>query len=111
VLDAARGLTLARGMFLEGVVNYDMLARQASRLRVLYSSSGDYTPAPTGVFPGVFELTGELREASLPELSGWGGQVQCLPLLEPPRMVFGTDSIWREAPPETAFGAAASGAL
>ena len=111
VLDVARTLTLARGMFLEGVVNYDMLARQASRLRVLYSSSGDYTPAPTGVFPGVFELTGELREASLPELSGWGGQVQCLPLLEPPRMVFGTDSIWREAPPETAFGAAASGAL
>jgi hypothetical protein len=110
VLDAARTLTMARGMFLEGVVNYDMLARQASRLRVLYSSSGDYTPAPTGIFPGVFELTGELREQpSLCELSGWGGQMECLPLIDPPRMVFGEDSVWREVP--QARPAAASGTL
>src|SRR6185369_15122690 len=57
VLDASRSLTIARGMFLEGVVNYDMVARQASRLRVLYSSDHGYTPLPTGLVPGVFELT------------------------------------------------------
>jgi hypothetical protein len=103
LLDAARTLTIARGMFLEGVVNYDMLARQASRLRVLYSASGDYTPAPTGLFPGVFEITGELRtQPSLCMMCGWGEQTQSVPLVDPPRMVFGDDSVWRELPPPEA---------
>ncbi len=99
LLDAARTLTIARGMFLEGVVNYDMLARQASRLRVLYSHDC-YTPAPIGLVPGVFELTGELRdERSLCMMYGWGAETQTAPLVDPPRMVF-DDNEWRELAPE-----------
>jgi hypothetical protein len=100
VLDAARFLTMVRGMFLEGVVNYDLLVRQASRLRVLYSSDDGYTPLPTGLVPGVFELTGELRDQpSLCMMVGWGDQVQVLPILDPPHMVFGEDCVWREQTP------------
>lgn len=97
LVEAARTLRMSRGLFLEGVVNYDMLARQASRLRVLYSSIEGYEPAPTGLFPGVFEIVDELRdEPSVCEMYGWGEEVQCVPPMEPPRMVFCDDYVWRE---------------
>ncbi|MBZ5504298.1 MAG: lipase maturation factor family protein [Acidobacteriia bacterium] len=105
VLDAARSLTIARGMFLEGVVNYDMVARQASRLRVLYSSDDGYTPPPTGLVPGVFELTEDLREQpSLCMMVGWGEETHSLPMVDPPHMVFGEDRVWRERTPHEAAG-------
>lgn len=112
VLDAARTLTIANGMFLEGVVNYDMLARQASRLRVLFSSDDGYTPPPTGLVPGVFELTGELRDQPLLcMMVGWGDETQSIPMVDPPHMVFGEDSVWRDPTAAEAAGhAAPSGA-
>ena len=107
LVDAARTLTNARGMFLEGVANYDMLARQASRMRVLYTYDKGYTAAPTGLFPGVFELTGELRDrVSLPMMYGWGDQTRIAELVKPPRMVFGADCVWREVAPGEAGRAA-----
>ncbi len=97
MLDVARTLTLANGMFLEGVVNYDMLSRHASRLRVLYSSTEGHTRVPTGLFPGVFEVAAELRaQPSLCMMYGWGEKTQSAPLVDPPPMVFGDDSVWRE---------------
>jgi Lipase maturation factor len=97
VLDVARALTLANGMFLEGVVNYDMLSRQASRLRILYSSEEGHTKIPTGLFPGVFEIAADLRDQpSLCMMYGWGDKTQTAPLVDPPPMVFGDDCIWRE---------------
>lgn len=100
VQDAARELTIPKGMFLEGAANYDMVARFTSRLRVMYSSSGPYKPAPTGIFPGLFELTGELRnQPALRELLGWGETVQPIPPHDVPQMAFGDDSVWREVPP------------
>lgn len=100
LLEAARDLTIVRGMFLEGVVNYDMLARQAGRLRVLFSSEDCYTPPPTGIVPGVFELTGELRDQpSLCLIYGWGDETRTVPPVDPPRMVFGEDCVWHELEP------------
>jgi hypothetical protein len=97
VLDVARTLTLANGLFLEGVVNYDMLSRHASRLRVLYSSAEGHTKIPTGLFPGVFEIAAELRDQpSLCMIYGWGDQTQTAPLVDPPPMIFGDDCVWRE---------------
>lgn len=97
MLDVARTLTLANGMFLEGVVNYDMLARHASRLRVLYSSAEGHTKVPTGLFPGVFEIAAELRDQpSLCMMYGWGENTQSAPLVDPPPMIFGDDCVWRE---------------
>ncbi len=105
VLDAARSLTIVRGMFLEGVVNYDMVARQASRLRVLYSSDDGYTPLPTGLVPGVFELTEDLRDQpALCMMVGWGNDTQSLPMVDPPHMIFGEDRVWRERTPHEAAG-------
>ena len=97
VLDVARTLTLANGLFLEGAVNYDMLSRHASRLRVLYSSAEGHTKIPTGLFPGVFEIAAELRDQpSLCMIYGWGDKTQTAPLVDPPPMVFGDDCVWRE---------------
>lgn len=97
MLDVARTLTLANGLFLEGVVNYDMLSRHASRLRVLYSSAEGHTKVPTGLFPGVFEIAAELRDQpSLCMMYGWGAKTQSAPLVDPPPMIFGDDCIWRE---------------
>lgn len=97
VLDVARNLTLANGMFLEGVVNYDMLSRHASRLRVLYSSAEGHTKIPTGLFPGVFEIAAELcDQPSLCMMYGWGENTHLAPLVDPPPMVFGDDCVWRE---------------
>ena len=94
VLNAARTLTIARGMFLEGVVNYDMVAAHASRLRVLYSFYR-YTPAPTGLFPGVFEIIAELHDQpAMCMMQGWGDETQDVPILNPPRMVYGDDRVW-----------------
>jgi hypothetical protein len=103
LLDVARTLKIERGMFLDGVVNYDMLARQASRLRILYSSTDGYTRAPTGIFPGVFEIAGELRDQPLCMMYGWGEDTQSVDLLNPPLMVFGDDRVWRELPCEAAI--------
>jgi Lipase maturation factor len=109
LLDAARTLTIVRGTFLEGVVNYDMVARQASRLRVLYSSDDGYSPPPTGLVPGVFELTGELREQpALCMMYGWGEATQTVPLVDPPRMVFAEDCVWREQAPRQAVPSGAT---
>jgi len=97
MLDVARTLTLANGMFLEGAVNYDMLSRLASRLRVLYSSAEGHTKVPTGLFPGVFEIAAELHpQTSLCMMYGWGDKTQDAPLIDPPPMVFGDDCVWRE---------------
>ncbi|HEY0728279.1 MAG TPA: lipase maturation factor family protein [Pyrinomonadaceae bacterium] len=97
VLDVARNLTIANGMFLEGVVNYDVLSRHASRLRVLYSSAEGHTKVPTGLFPGVFETAAELcDQPSLCMMYGWGENTQLAPLVDPPPMVFGDDCVWRE---------------
>ncbi len=87
LLDVARTLNIARGMFLEGVVNYDMVACHASRLRVLYSFYR-YTPAPTGLFPGVFEIIAELHDQpALCMMQGWGEETQDVELVNPPRMI------------------------
>jgi len=97
MVDVAHTLTLANGMFLEGVVNYDMLSRQASRLRVLYSSAEGHTKIPTGLFPGVFEIAAALRDQpSLRMMYGWGEKIQIVPLVDPPPMIFGEDCVWRE---------------
>lgn len=97
VLDTARTLNLARGMFLEGVVNYDMLSRQANRLRLLYSSEKGPVRVPTGLFPGVFEIAAELYQVpSLRMMYGWGDKRHLAPLIDPPRMIFGDDCVWRE---------------
>ena len=97
MLDVARTLTLPNGMFLEGVVNYDMLSRQASRLRILYSSAEGHTKVPTGLFPGVFEIAADLRDQpTLCMMYGWGDKTQSAPLVDPPPMVFGDDCVWRE---------------
>lgn len=88
VIEAARTLNIARGMFLEGIVNYDMVACHANRLRVLYSFYR-YTPAPTGLFPGVFEIVAELHDQpTLCMMQGWGEETQDVALLNPPRMIF-----------------------
>jgi hypothetical protein len=98
LLPYALGLSIARGMFLEGVVNYDMVARQAGRLRVLYSSEDGYIPPATGLVPGVVDLIGELRDQpALCMMYGWGQQTRTLTVVDPPRMVFGHDDVWREA--------------
>jgi hypothetical protein len=79
------------------VVNYDMVARQAGRLRVLFSSDDGYTPPPTGLVPGVFELTGALRDQpALCMMVGWGDETQSSPMVDPPHMVFGDDCVWRD---------------
>lgn len=93
LLDAARTLNIARGMFLEGVVNYDMVACHASRLRVLYSFYR-YTPAPTGLFPGVFEIMAELHDQpALCMMQGWGDETQDVAVVNPPRMIYGDDEV------------------
>lgn len=107
VLDAARTLSISRGMFLEGVVNYDMLARHAGRLRVLLSSTDGYTAAPTGLFPGVFEISGELHgQTALCMMYGWGDETESVEVIDPPRMVFGADYVWREVMPRAGVDSA-----
>ena len=90
----AQDLTLGGGFFLEGAVNYDQVARLASRGRILYSSS-TASPSPSGLLPGVYELLGELLEhPEIQMITGWGDDARIEPAPELPRMVFGEDGRW-----------------
>ncbi len=99
VKQTAIDLTLAGGFFLEGAVNYDQVARHASRGRILYSSSG-FSPSPSGALPGVYEMIGELLEhPELEMITGWGADARVEPAHEQMRMVF-RDGRW-SSPQET----------
>ncbi|XXY50696.1 lipase maturation factor family protein [Sorangium sp. So ce269] len=93
----AQDLTLENGLFLEGAVNYGVVARHANRFHVLFSFPKVVDPPNLGIIPPVFSLAREL--ANHPELrliSGWGEETRLAPQLRLPRMVFGEDGIWRE---------------
>jgi hypothetical protein len=102
-MEAGRGLELQNGFFLEGAVNYEVVARHANRFHVLFTI-GHVFPAPGhGLFPGAETLTREL--SAHPELrliSGWGDQARLEPEAVLPRMVYGDDGVWRE--PESPAG-------
>lgn len=90
-------LRVPAGMFLQGVLDYDTLARTSARIAVLYSSDDSYSPVPTGLVPGSFDLAWELRANPLPPILGYGAAARRAPALVPPRMRFGEDGRWREA--------------
>ncbi len=88
-------MTLSNSLFLEGVVNYDQIVRHARRSAISYSSS-EFSPAPTGLLPGVYEMIGELLEhPEIQPIVGWGDEAHIEPAPELTRMVFGEDGRWR----------------
>ena len=95
----AQDLTASNGFFLEGVVNYDQVARQASRARVMFSDE-NYKSVSTGLAPGVTELLGELLDqpAILP-ITGWGAAARIEPAPTLPRMTFSVSGHWEEQLP------------
>jgi Lipase maturation factor len=99
-----REMTMANGLFLEGVVNYGVIARHANRFHVLFSFPDAITPLDIGLIPPVFSLARELsKHPELRLMTGWGEEARLERELHLPPMVFGEDGIWRgedEATPD-----------
>lgn len=92
-----REMTLENGFFLEGVINYGVVARHANRFHVLFSFPEVVNPLEIGIVPTVFSLARELsRHPELRLMTGWGEEARLEPQLHLPRMVFGEDGIWRD---------------